>query len=38
MKTAIQFLVKGALFLGALYVVLWLAEALADLAISIFPY
>lgn len=38
MTKAIQFLVKGALFLGALYAILWIGEALADLAISIFPY
>ena len=38
MKKAIQFLVKSALFLAALYAVLWLAEALADLAIAVFPW
>ena len=38
MTKAIQFLVKGALFLGALYAVLWIAEALGNLFITIFPY
>lgn len=38
MKKAIQFLVKSALFLAALYAVLWLAEALGDLLCALIPY
>lgn len=38
MKKLIQFLAKTALLLAALYAVLWLAEALADLAIAVFPW
>ena len=38
MTKVIQFLVKSALLLGAIYVVLWIAEALSDLFITIFPF
>lgn len=38
MTKVIQFLVKGALLLGALYAVLWIAEALSNLFITIFPF
>jgi hypothetical protein len=32
-----QFLVRAALLMAALYAILWLAQALADLAISLVP-
>lgn len=33
-----QFLVRGALLMAALYAILWLAEALGDLAVTLFPW
>lgn len=38
LQKTIQFLVKSALLLGALYAVLWIAQALSNLAITIFPF
>ena len=38
MRKIIQFTVRAALLMAALYAVLWLAEALGDLAITLMPW
>ena len=38
MKKAIRYLAQTALFLAALYAVLWLAEAIGDLLCVLIPW
>lgn len=38
MSKAIQYTVRAALLMATLYAILWLAEALGDLAITLMPW